>query len=134
MSENIDYAEMLEIPVSTLNVTKKRSRKKREPAELKEQVVESVNERLDTADEVAEGENITDYGESRAVRETALPRKRFLENGLLVAEFVAVCVLCAAIVLTNLFWENSAINTFFRGLVQEEERSLPRRTTALIPN
>lgn len=33
MSENIDYAEMLEIPVSTLNVTKKRSRKKREPAE-----------------------------------------------------------------------------------------------------
>ena len=120
MSENIDYAEMLEIPVSTLNVTKKRSRKKREPAELKEQVVESVNGRLDTADEVAEGENITDYGESRAVRETALPRKRFLENGLLVAEFVAVCVLCAAIVLTNLFWENSAINTFFRGLVQEE--------------
>ena len=27
MSETIDYAEMLEIPVSTLNVTKKRSKK-----------------------------------------------------------------------------------------------------------
>ena len=30
MSESIDYAEMLEIPVSTLNVTKKCSRKKKE--------------------------------------------------------------------------------------------------------
>lgn len=120
MSENIDYAEMLEIPVSTLNVTKKRSRKKREPAELKEQVVESVNERLEPSSEVTEGENFTDYGQPRVVQETALPRKRFLESGLLVAEFVAVCVLCAAIVLTNLLWENSAINTFFRGLVQEE--------------
>ena len=118
MSENIDYAEMLEIPVSTLNVTKKRSRKKREPAELKEQVVESVNERLEPSSEVTE--NFTDYGQPRVVQETALPRKRFLESGLLVAEFVAVCVLCAAIVLTNLLWENSAINTFFRGLVQEE--------------
>ena len=29
MSETIDYAEMLEIPVSTLNVTKKRGKKRR---------------------------------------------------------------------------------------------------------
>ena len=48
MSETIDYAEMLEIPVSTLNVTKKRSKKKREPeADLKERVVETVNERME---------------------------------------------------------------------------------------
>ena len=29
MSETIDYAEMLEIPVSTLNVTQKRGKKRR---------------------------------------------------------------------------------------------------------
>ena len=47
MSETIDYAEMLEIPVSTLNVTKKRSKKKKEgETELKDRVVESVNERV----------------------------------------------------------------------------------------
>ena len=46
MSEQIDYAEMLEIPVSTLNVTKKKSRKKREP-DLKEQAVAAVNERAE---------------------------------------------------------------------------------------
>ena len=43
MSETIDYAEMLEIPVNTLNVTKKRSKRRKGPTELKEQGVETVN-------------------------------------------------------------------------------------------
>ena len=55
MNEELDYAEMLEIPVSTVNVVKKKSffkRKQRvaepapQPEELKEMVVESVNERV----------------------------------------------------------------------------------------
>ena len=49
MSETIDYAEMLEIPVNTLNVTKKRSKRRKGPTELKEQVVETVNERVENA-------------------------------------------------------------------------------------
>ncbi len=126
MSETIDYAEMLEIPVNTLNVTKKRSKRKKEPTELKEQVVETVNERVENApqeESVAEGENITDYGEPRVAAESEepkAPRKKFLEGKLLLAEFIAVCALCATILLTNLFWENSAINTFFRNLMAEE--------------
>lgn len=125
MSENIDYAEMLEIPVNTLNVTKKRSKRRREARELKDEVVEAVNERLERGareEAVTEGENITDYGQPRVYAEAssdAEPQKKFLEGKLLVVEFVAVCLLCAAIVLTNLFWENSAINTFFRGLISE---------------
>ena len=97
MSDTIDYAEMLEIPVNTLNVTKKRSRKKKEE-DLKEQVVEKVNER------------------ARAQEEN--PAKKFLENKLLLAEFVAVLALCAGILLTNIFYPASAINTFFRGIVE----------------
>ncbi len=55
MNEEIEYAEMLEIPVSTVNVVRKQRRRKREeeaPAELpqstalKDAVVASVNERL----------------------------------------------------------------------------------------
>lgn len=129
MSETIDYAEMLEIPVSTLNVTKKRGKKHRAADDLKERVVESVNERLESPPageeaqpaaeaRVAEGENIVDYGAPAAAQEK--PRARFLEGKVLIAEFIAVCALCATILLTNLFWENSAINTFFRGLVSEE--------------
>ena len=123
MSEQIDYAEMLEIPVSTLNVTKKRSKKKRDE-DLKERVAEAVNERMETQDPppeegIAAGENVTDYGDDVIAMHP--PRKRFLENKLLVGEFVAVLALCATILLTNLFWQGSAINTFFAGLTSPAE-------------
>ena len=39
MSQPIDYAEMLEIPVNTLNVTKKRGKKKGGAEELKARAV-----------------------------------------------------------------------------------------------
>lgn len=140
MSETIDYAEMLEIPVNTLNVTKKRSRKKKEAeTDLKDRVVEQVNERvtggsrsagesirLSAAEEAAEGaaqeENVVDYGEDADIGDLRVrPKKKFLENKLLLAEFVAVCALCATILLTNLFWQGSAINTFFRDIVSPQE-------------
>ena len=132
MSEPIDYAEMLEIPVSTLNVTKKRSRKKKESeSDLKDKVVEKVNRHAETMDEepgyaserIATEENVVEYGASEEYSEpqwTEKSKKKFLDSKLLLAEFIAVCVLCATILLTNLFWQNSAINTFFRGLVTEE--------------
>lgn len=51
MSERIDYAEMLEIPVSTVNVVRKKSKKKRaETDDLKDQVVKAVNERVSEGD------------------------------------------------------------------------------------
>lgn len=137
MSENIDYAEMLEIPVNTLNVTKKRSRRKKDAEpDLKERVVEEVNERVthggqakaafsaaETHEEgPAQGENVVDYGEDAQAYDLSPRRPRkFLENKLLIAEFVAVCALCATILLTNLFWQGSAINTFFRGLITPQE-------------
>ena len=51
MNEELDYAQMLEIPVNTVNVVKKKSifrrKEKAQPQEdLKAQVVESVNERV----------------------------------------------------------------------------------------
>ena len=51
MNEQLDYAEMLEIPVNTVNVTKKKSifKRKQKAApqdDIKERVVESVNERM----------------------------------------------------------------------------------------
>ncbi len=50
MLEEIEYAEMLEIPVSTVNVVKKQRRRKKaeteESASLKESVIETVNHRL----------------------------------------------------------------------------------------
>ena len=43
MDEEMEYAEMLEIPVSTVNVTKKKTRKGKKTSDLKEQVITKVN-------------------------------------------------------------------------------------------
>lgn len=128
MNGSIDYAEMLEIPVNTLNVTKKRGKKRRGEAEdLKERALGSVNEKVAEAEgeqpRVAQEENVVDYGAPPDLPPEPAqekPQPRFLENKLLLGEFIAVCALCATILLTNLFWQDSAINTFFRGLIAEE--------------
>ncbi len=44
MDEEMEYAEMLEIPVSTVKVTKKRGRKPKKQTGLKEEVITKVNE------------------------------------------------------------------------------------------
>lgn len=131
MSENIDYAEMLEIPVNTLNVVKKKSRKRKED-DLKNRVVDQVNERMESgaplgaaaADLYADGgesrvagsEDVTDYAEM-----PAKPQKKFFDSKFLIAEFVLVCALLAAILVTNIFMPNSAINTFFASLTGGQE-------------
>ena len=45
MDEEMEYAEMLEIPVSTVNVTKKRGRKPKKQTDLKDKVITKVNEK-----------------------------------------------------------------------------------------
>lgn len=111
MKGELDYAQMLEIPVSTVNVVKKKSLFKRKQEEktddLKDLVVDSVNERVD------------DYVLTENLSEpTAAKKKNFFasfkdrKNIVLFVETVAVCVLACTIFLTNTFMPNSAINTF----------------------
>ncbi|MDE7158904.1 MAG: M23 family metallopeptidase [Clostridiales bacterium] len=116
MNEELDYAEMLEIPVETVTV-KRKERKKRQPeAELSEQLVDQVNDRM----EEAEAADDPAYAESTPIERVEAPRtkKRNWAKILLWGEFAAVCALCATIFLTNIFMTNSAINTFVRGLFQ----------------
>ena len=66
MNEEIEYAEMLEIPVSTVNVVRKKRKRKKpdtdlsslsseEPAAIKDTVIASVNERMSgTAEEISD--------------------------------------------------------------------------------
>lgn len=121
MEQELDYAEMLEIPVSTVNVVKKKSLFRRKavekPAvqapevaqdELKEKVVESVNERV--------GAYV--YSEDLSEQPQPEKKKHTLNFGkdkaskILIGELVAVCVIAVAIFLTNIFMPTSAINTF----------------------
>lgn len=116
MNEELNYAEMLEIPVETVTVKRKeKKRRAREnDSELSEQLVEQINDRMEEADDPA-------YAESREIEREVKPkakanRKTKMARRVLIGEFVAVCALCAAIFVTNIVMLNSAINTFVRGL------------------
>lgn len=111
MNEELDYAEMLEIPVETVTVKRKDKKKRREP-DLQEQLVEQVNDRMESEEDPA-------YAESTPIaRETPHIRKSDRAHKILIAEFAAACALVATIFFTNIFMTDSAINTFVRGLFQ----------------
>ena len=115
--QELDYAEMLEIPVSTVTVTKKKSFfKRREPQreDLKEQVVDSVNERVGA---YVEAENLSDP----PVNQPRISFKRDRESVILFGEIAAVCVIAMAIFLTNIFMPTSVINTFISSLTSQEQ-------------
>ncbi len=125
MNEELDYAEMLEIPVETVTVRKREKRRKlfgRED-DLSEQLVEQVNDRMEESDPA--------YAESTPIAREETPaksRRQKLGRRILIGEFVAVLALCATIFLTNIFLTDSAINTFVRGLFEGEASAADTRT------
>lgn len=136
MEQGLEYAQMLEIPVSTVSVVKKKSlfgRRSKHADDLKDRVVESVNERLDgdstTASDgafVADEYNLNGYVETEDLTAPVKPKKKMGVAGkIIIAETAAACLLAAGIFLTNVFVPNTAINTFMGGLtaVKEKEAS-----------
>ncbi len=122
--QELDYAEMLEIPVSTVNVTKKKSffkRRETPPADLKEQVVDSVNERVGA---YVEAENLSDPPPASKPK---ISFGRDKGSIILFSEIAAVCAIVMAIFLTNVFMPTSAINSFIASLAgsEEEEKAEP---------
>lgn len=113
MNDEISYAEMLEIPVETVTVSKKEKKKKWREEPLSDQLVKEVNDRMETSDPA--------FAESKPIEREIEPKSRRASGGarkVLLAEVVAVVALCAAIFITNLLLPNSAINTAVRGLFQ----------------
>jgi len=120
MNQEVDYAEMLEIPVSTVNVVKRG--KKRGGKDLREKIIKRVNSDIDKEErgealkENAEGgENPARSAESAVIEGRPPEDKRY--SKILAAEFVCAGLLCATIFLTNIFMADSAINKFMAGAV-----------------
>ncbi len=128
MNDELNYAEMLEIPVETVTMNRKeKPKKKKEQKEQKEdlsdRLVEQVNDRMEEADDPL-------FAESRPIEremKTESGKDRRLRR-LVIGEFAAVCALCAAIFLTNIFLPSSAINTFVRGLFRGNAETVDSRT------
>ena len=111
MNEELNYAEMLEIPVETVTVSRKEKRKRGHEPDLQEQLVAQVNDRME------EEQSDPMYAESTPIAREAKPKFKIRNaRRILVGEFIAVCALCAIIFITNLLMPTSAINTFVRGL------------------
>lgn len=115
MNEELDYAQMLEIPVNTVNVVKKKSifrrKEKAQPQpqdDLKAQVVESVNERVGA---FVAAEDLSDPPKPEKVKAKAIG-KRDRASVVIWTEAVLVGVIAIAIFVTNLLLPNTVVNTF----------------------
>lgn len=134
MDQSLEYAQMLEIPVSTVSVVKKKSlfgRKAKHTEDLKDKVVDSVNERLGgvpdaTGDSefVADDYNLNGYVETEDLTAPVKHKKKKLgvAGKIIIAETAAACLLAAGIFLTNIFVPNTAINTFMGGLTAVKQK------------
>ncbi|MGN0807084.1 MAG: hypothetical protein ACI4MN_01370 [Candidatus Coproplasma sp.] len=131
LNEGLEYAQMLEIPVSTVNVVKKRSlfsRKAKPQQDLKDDVIQSVNGRMG---ETPENEN-SSFTYAEDVSEPKLPKKKRDKLGIvLICETVAACLIATGIFLCNFFIPNTAINTFVGNLTAIESKETPYKEFTL---
>ena len=119
MNEQLDYAEMLEIPVNTVTVTKKKSIFKRKQKEqpqddIKDRVVESVNERVGA---YVVSEDVSDPPKPEKLK-TVNSGKRDKKSVILWTEAALVGIIAIAIFITNLLIPTTVINTFISSFSQ----------------
>lgn len=123
MNDELRYAEMLEIPVETVTVSRKEKKKKGREEPLSDQLVKEVNERMETSDPA--------FAESKTIEREYEPKPRSkIAKRILIGELVAVVALCAGIFLTNILMPESAINTFVKGLFRGNASTADTRTYA----
>lgn len=126
MNEKLQYASMLEIPVSTCNVTFKPKRKKlfkgkrkENPEEVKAELLEKVNSMESSAPE-EQAEEFTPPVQTVTITEGVKKSKKALKKPSLIA-FAVVGGLVALIILTNAFYP-SGINAFMNSVFGTSEQ------------
>ena len=137
MNEEIEYAEMLEIPVSTVNVIRKSKDRaesqqtdSQEPLKSPYAVYSSKFFNEETMEENENGEGMYEGNESFALGTyEGMDKKNALIQRILKAEFAVSCALCLGIFLTNVWVKDSAINTFFRSLAPQSQVTDSRKYT-----
>lgn len=134
MNEKLEYANMLEIPVSTCSVTlkpkKKRFFKKRnvkQIEEVKNELVSKVNSNIDAEENenqlLEENANLT---ETIAGQDVSPEKKKGvkIKNLTSVTAFAIVGVLLAVIFLTNAFYPNSGLRVFLSSVFDSSEQTV----------
>lgn len=134
MNDGREYAEMLRTMASSCDVVVKPAKRARKKKDVKEEIITKVNDEV-AASEVKAADELPfkeeAFGEEEIIER---PKKRFSFFGkkktettekpaekkgrfkfdIVYAEGIAAFALVVAILLTNIFWENSGMNTFFK--------------------
>ncbi|MGN1103322.1 MAG: hypothetical protein ACI4QI_00450 [Candidatus Coproplasma sp.] len=122
LHEGLEYAQMLEIPVSTVNVVKKKSlfgRKAKQQVDLKDDVIQSVNGRMGVPTQTQD----TSFTYAEDVSDVQVPEKKKDRLGaIIICEAVVACLIAAGIFLCNFFIPNTVINTFVGNLTAIETK------------
>ncbi len=141
------YLEMLEIPVQTCDVVIKTKRRKK--TDIKNKVIDMVNnDTQEVLEEKATENNDINNTEkrkspklsaffvpkSKRTAKTKKPKTKKVEEvtsrsvkikssrfDIVSVQVVAIFVLIIGIILTNIFWENSGINTFLKSVFKEQD-------------
>ncbi len=135
MNEEIEYAEMLEIPVSTVNVIRKSKKRAEsqdaEKASTTPYAVYSSSFFDGESSEESENDDSRYENNEDSTFETqeCFNKKHSISERILKAEFAVSCALCLGIFLTNVWVKDSAINTFFRSLTPKTQTTDSRKYT-----
>jgi hypothetical protein len=141
MNEKLQYASMLEIPVNTVNVTLKPSKKRRRKSKalddekVKQELIEKVNsETVESLEQSSDyyseepsnetlGENFVEENFEQSETVTVKPmtkQKKKSRFSVIAVQFAAIGALVATIFLTSALNANSGINVFFRNVFSED--------------
>lgn len=129
MKDGMEYAEMLgSISVSSCDVTFKPSKKKRKK-EIKDDLIARVNDQENIEKPEVEVYDFEEIGNksSDLDEEFNKPRKKF-KFDILYVQGIAIFALIVTILLTNIFWENSGINTLFKNAFSTQTEQVDART------
>ena len=139
MNEKLQYASMLEIPVSTCTVSVKEQKKKglfkkKKPTNVeavKEELIEKVNEEVENPfsllpdvkeDEEQKTENTV------SIKTNKKERRSKLKISVIGVQLVVIGVLLATIFLTNAVYPDSGVNVFLREMFgMEKEQTVDSR-------
>ncbi len=140
MNDSIEYAKMIEIPTSSCEYTFKRKRR----FFKKKKILKSINEELKRDGESlssneffngkTDGENV-DNDANATLSNNNLPalydekqsKKDRKLSAVISAQVALLFALVSAIILTNVFWENSGMNTLFKSVFGSEKYLVDER-------
>lgn len=126
MSDSIEYAKMSEIPVSSCEITVKEAKKKKD---IKNKAINKANARLDEAVEIKpKRKKLFNFFKSKKKKEKAVKAEENIQQenkkgrfDIVTAQLITIFALVVAILLTNIFWENSAMNNMFKHVFNKEK-------------